>query len=120
METSKITPVKPTISFATFEQVDLRVGTIKAVEEVQRSQKLVKLIVDFGDFKRTILSGLRPERKNLQGLVGKQTLFVVNLEPRKMMGKVSEGMLLDLGYSELISPVLIVPECPIANGSSAG
>jgi tRNA-binding EMAP/Myf-like protein len=49
-----------------------------------------------------------------------QTLFVINLEPRKIMGEVSEGMLLDIGYSDGIKPVLAVPEEEVPNGARAG
>ena len=49
-----------------------------------------------------------------------QALFVVNLEPRKMMGEVSEGMLFDIGYADGITPVLAVPEKKVPDGSRAG
>jgi tRNA-binding protein len=52
--------------------------------------------------------------------VGRQTLVVVNLPPRKMRGIVSEGMLFDIGYSDGITPVLATPESPVANGARAG
>jgi tRNA-binding EMAP/Myf-like protein len=63
---------------------------------------------------------MKRERENLQELVGRQTLFVVNLEPRKMAGLTSEGMLLDLGYADGIAPALAVPERPIPDGCRAG
>ena len=62
---------------------------------------------------------MKGERENLQELVGRQTLFVVNLEPRRMAGLISEGMLLDLGSADGISPALAVPERPIPDGSRA-
>jgi tRNA-binding protein len=52
--------------------------------------------------------------------VGRQALFVVNLQPRKMMGEVSEGMLFDLGYADGVTPCLAVPECPVPDGTRAG
>ena len=113
-------PIKPTVSIAVLEQLDIRVGTILSVEELPDSSKLVQLTVDFGDHTRTILSGMKGERENLQALAGLQTLFVVNLEPRKMAGRASEGMLLDLGYADGLNPALALPERPIPNGSRAG
>ena len=80
----------------------------------------MRLIVNFGDHTRTILAGIRKERENPQEIVGKQALFVVNLEPRKMAGELSEGMLFDLGYADGITPVLAMPERAVPNGTRAG
>ncbi len=120
MPDSKQLPVKSLIKFEDLEKVDIRVGTIQKVEDLEKSDKLVRLTVDFGDFKRTILVGLKQERENPQEIEGKQALFVVNLEPRKMMGELSEGMVFDIGYSNGIIPVLAVPEKSVQNGISAG
>ena len=116
----KMTSIKPMISFSEFEKVDIRVGTIERVEDIKGSNKLVRLIVEFGDHKRNILAGIKQERENPNEIEGKQALFVVNLEPRKMMGEMSEGMLFDIGYPNDITPVLAVPEKPVPNGSRAG
>ena len=113
-------PIKPAVSIAVLEQLDIRVGTILSVEELPDSRKLVELTVDFGDRTRTILSGMKGERENLQALAGLQTLFVVNLEPRRMAGRASEGMLLDLGYADGLRPALALPEHPLPNGARAG
>jgi methionine--tRNA ligase beta chain len=113
-------PVKPAISPELLDQIDIRVGTITAVEDVPRSDKLLRLTVDFGDHRRTILSGMKQERANPAEIVGKQALFVVNLAPRKMMGEISEGMLFDLGYADGMIPVLAVPDRPVSNGTRAG
>ncbi len=112
----KIAPVGSTISYDEFSKVDVRVGTIERVEEIPKSDKLVKLTVDLGDHKRSILAGIKQERPNPEELEGRQALFVVNLEPRTMMGEVSEGMLFDIGYADGITPVLTVPETPVPNG----
>jgi methionine--tRNA ligase beta chain len=97
------------------------VGTILAVENVANSDKLVKLLVEFGDHKRTIVAGMKKERQDPKAEVeGKQALFVVNLEPRRMAGEVSEGMLFDIGYADKVVPVLAVPEKSIPNGTRAG
>lgn len=113
-------PVKPAISRDLLEQIDIRVGTITAVEDVPKSENLVRMIVDFGDHRRSILAGLKKERGNPKELEGKQALFVVNLEPRKMMGETSEGLLFDIGYADGILPVLAMPEGPVPNGVRAG
>lgn len=113
-------PVKPLIPLSVLESVDIRVGQIEAVEDVPGSAKLLRLIVDFGDHHRRILAGMKKERENPQEIVGRQALFVVNLEPRKMMGEVSEGMLFDLGYADGVLPALAVPERPLPNGTRAG
>jgi len=118
--TFKHNPVKPTITYADLEKIDVRVGTIEAVEDVEKSDKLVRLIVDFGDHKRKILVGMKQERDDPTEIEGMQALFVVNLEPKKMMGEMSEGMLFDIGYGNGILPVLAVPEAPVPNGSNAG
>lgn len=115
-----VAPVKPIISYDVFDMIDIRVGTIKRVEDVPKAENLVRLIVDLGDHKRTILAGIKQERQNPTELEGRQALFVVNLEPRQMMGEVSEGMLFDIGYSDGITPVLAVPEKPVPDGARAG
>ncbi len=113
-------PVKPVISYDTFAQLDIRVGTIERVEEVPRSDKLLRMTVSFGDHRRTILAGIKQERANIHEIEGKQALFVVNMAPRKMMGETSEGMLFDIGYADGIRPVLAVPEAPVPDGARAG
>ena len=116
----EIKPIKPTISVEVLETIDIRVGTIAAVHDLPKSDKLVKLVVDFGDHQRTILVGMKQERDDPQEIVGRQALFVVNLEPRRMMGELSEGMLFDIGYANGLTPALAVPERPVPNGASAG
>ena len=113
-------PVKSTITLADLEKIDIRVGTIVSVEDVSGSDKLVRLIVDFGDHQRSILSGMKQERADPASITGSQALFVVNLEPRKMMGEKSEGMLFDIGYADGVQPVLAVPESNVPNGTRAG
>jgi tRNA-binding protein len=113
-------PLKPPVTMADLEKLDIRVGTIESVEEVPGSDKLVALRVNFGDHHRTILSGMKQERANVREIEGKQALFVVNLEPRKMRGIVSEGMLFDIGYADGVKPALAMPETTVPDGSRAG
>ena len=120
MNTNSIAPIKPTIPFDLLDKLDIRVGTIEQVSDVPQSDKLVRLTVDFGDSKRNILVGMKKERQNPKEIEGKQALFVVNLEPKKMAGELSEGMFFDIGYADGVTPVLAVPEKPVPNGTQAG
>ena len=113
-------PVKPVVPFAALEALDIRVGTIERVEEVPKSDRLLRLTVGFGDHRRTILAGMKQERENPTDIEGRQALFVVNLEPRRMMGEVSEGMLFDLGSADGILPALAIPERAVPDGTRAG
>ena len=112
--------IKPTIDLGDLEKVDVRVGTIESVEELEGSRSLVRLVVNFGDHSRVILAGLKEERENPAEIAGRQALFVVNLAPKKMMGEVSEGMLFDVGYADGLRPVLAVPEQEVPNGARVG
>ena len=116
----KLLPIKPEIAHADLSKVDIRVGLIESVSDVPKSERLIKLAVDVGDHKRTVLVGMKGEREDPREIEGRQALFVVNLSPREMMGEVSEAMLLDIGYENGITPVLAVPEAPVPNGASAG
>jgi tRNA-binding protein len=113
--------IKPVISPADLEKLDIRIGTIELVEDVPASEKLLRLRVDFGDHKRSILVGMKQERNNPKSeLEGRQALFVVNLPSRKMAGEESQGMLFDIGYADGLLPVLAIPERPLPNGARAG
>ena len=85
--------VKPTIVFEDFAKIDLKVGTILAAEKVEKADKLLKLEVDLGFEKRTIVSGIALHFEPA-AIVGKQVVVVVNLAPRKMRGIESNGMIL--------------------------
>ncbi len=113
-------PLKPTISLEELDRVDLRVGTVETVEDVAKSDKLVRLTVNLGDHMRTTLVGMKAERANPAEIIGRQVLVVANLEPRRMMGELSEGMLFDIGFADAVTPVLAVPETPVSNGTRAG
>ncbi len=117
---TNILSIKPTITFADLEKIDIRIGLIEKVEDVPTSDKLVRLTVNFGTFTRTILVGLKKEREHPEEITGKQALFVVNLPPKIMAGEQSEGMMFDIGYANHIIPVLAVPERDVPNGVSAG
>lgn len=112
--------VKENIGLKDLDKIDIRVGTIKSLEDIAESKKLVKLRVDFGSFEREILVGMKGEREDPSEIVGQQALFVVNLAPKKMAGHVSEGMLFDIGYEDGIIPVLAQPEKEVPNGTRVG
>jgi methionine--tRNA ligase beta chain len=89
---------KPTITYADFEKLDLRIGTIVGCEGVEGSEKLLKFLIDLGDLpagggKKTILSGIKKDFQP-EKLIGTQVLVLANLEPKKMMGLESQGMIL--------------------------
>ncbi len=102
------------ISYDEFLKVDITFGTILSAEKIENTDKLLKLIVDFGDNKRQIVSGISQYFPDPQTLVGKQTTFVLNLEPRTIKGHESQGMLFATGDGDNFS--LIVPEKNIPNG----
>jgi tRNA-binding protein len=118
--TFTIAEVKPPIDPADLDKIDIRVGTILSVEDVDGSDKLVKLTVAFGNHQRTIIAGMKQERENPKDIEGKQALFIVNLPTKKMMGHKSEGMLFDIGYEDGLIPVLAVPEKQVPDGARAG
>ncbi|MBZ0099607.1 MAG: methionine--tRNA ligase subunit beta, partial [Taibaiella sp.] len=93
VEEPKHNPVKPEIVYDDFARLDLRVGTILTAEKVEKADKLLKLELDMGFEKRTVVSGIamhfRPE-----DIIGKQVTVVANLAPRKMRGIESNGMIL--------------------------
>ena len=113
-------PVKGSIPIEVLNQIDIRVGTIRSVTDVPNSDNLVQLRVSFGDHERAIAAGLKKERANPREIEGQQALFVVNVEPRKMRGVLSEGMLFDIGYADGVRPVLAVPESLVPDGTRAG
>lgn len=87
-------PIKPTIDFADFEKLDIRVGHIKHCERVKKANKLLKFTIDDGSGKdRTIVSGIAKFYEP-ESLIGKDVCFIANLEPRKLMGIESQGMIL--------------------------
>ena len=112
--------IKELITIDDIEKLDVRVGEILEVRDVPSSNKLVKLVVDFGSFQRNILVGFKTERENPKEVEGKQALFIVNLAPKKMAGEISEGMIFDIGFNSGIIPVLAIPEKKVPNGTKVG
>jgi len=103
--------IKPEITYEDFSKLDIRAGTVLSAERVEGSEKLIKLQVDFGTEMTGLLKWYKPE-----SFVGLQTTFILNLPPRKMMGLMSEGMILALGLSDEEKPALLKPKRKVKNG----
>jgi methionine--tRNA ligase beta chain len=101
------------ITIDDFLKVELKVGTVIEASEVEGSDKLIKQIVDFGDEKRQILSGIK-RWYTPDSLVGKQFVYCINLEPRMMMGFESQGMLL---CADGKKPMPLKPIKKVPNGA---
>lgn len=85
------------ISIDDFKKVEIRIGEIKSAEKIEGSEKLLKLLVNFGSEERQVLSGIAAYFPDPQTLVGKKCPFVTNLAPRMMMGLESQAMILATG-----------------------
>jgi methionyl-tRNA synthetase len=119
------------ISYETFQSLDMRVGTIRFVEPVEGTDKLLRCLVDFGPEiatmtytdeagveypVRQIVSGIRLHVPEFQTLIDKQVLYIVNLEPRMIKDIESQGMLMALG-DENHPLVFLTPDQSITPGS---
>lgn len=104
------------ITFDDFSKVELKVGTVLEAEEVEGSEKLIKLKVDLGEESpRQILAGIKQWYKS-EDLVGKQVVVVANLESRKMMGLESQGMMLAADAAG--GPVFLTVSSKVAPGTT--
>ena len=81
------------ISFEDFKKIEIKIGKIVAAEKIEKSDKLLKLEVDFGEEKRQIISGIAQDYPS-EELIDKSFVFITNLEPRQIMGLESQGMIL--------------------------
>lgn len=111
-------PIKPSIQFPEFEKIDIRVGTVLECVKVPKADKLLQFLIDDGISKRTIISGIAQWYKP-EELVGRQVCFIANLEPRKLRGIESCGMLLSAENADG-SLSLIQPSALITPGSKVG
>ena len=110
-----IPPMKDTITYDDFVKMDIRIGKILEAEKVEKSNKLLKMLVDTGLDKRTIVSGIA-KHFTAEEVVGKQVSVLVNLAPRKIMGVESQGMIL-LAEDHDGKLVFVTPEDGVMNGS---
>lgn len=102
------------ITIEDLSKIEIKIGRILEVEEVEGSEKLLKLKVDFGEENpRQVLSGIKKFFEK-DFLINRQFAFITNLEPRKMMGMDSEAMILATGDEEL---ALLTPTIEVKNGS---
>jgi methionyl-tRNA synthetase len=106
-------PLKPEIAFEDVKKLDLRVAKILQVERVPKSKKLLKLLIDIGFEKRTVVSGIGENMPDIQLLVGKQIILVANLKPALLMGIESQGMILSAEHDKVI-------ELPVFSISPSG
>ena len=112
--TSTELPQKPLISFADFQKLDIRVGTVQAAERIKNKDKLLQLQIDIGTETRTVVAGIgqvyAPET-----LVGAQVALVANLQPAKIGGVLSQGMILAIGDKDILG--LLQPTTNVPAGS---
>ena len=107
-------PLKENITFDDFQKIDLRTGTILTAEKMKKSKKLLKLTVDLGFEKRTIVSGIA-EFYKAEAVVGQQVVVVANLAPKKLRGVESQGMIL-MAENEEGRLAFVSPENGFGNG----
>lgn len=105
----------PEVDYEEFSKIELRVGLVKSAEDVSGSEKLLKLIVDFGDEERQVIAGIK-KFYSPDDLVGKEFIFVTNIQKREIMGLESQAMLL-AAEDEDGNMVALRPEKDIAPGS---
>lgn len=118
-ENTTLVLTKDEIKFDKFDKVELKVAEIKEVSKVEGADKLLKFRLDAGDEgDRQILSGIAQWYPNPEELVGKKVIAVTNLKPRKMRGKVSQGMLLSAEFGETVQLITVSENIP--NGSLVG
>jgi methionyl-tRNA synthetase len=115
-EAKTTAPLKPEIVYDDFGKLDLRIGTIISAVKVEKADKLLKLEVDLGFEKRTIVSGIA-QHFSPESLVEKQVIVVANLAPRKMRGIESQGMILTAEQPDG-KLILVNPDSLTQNGSS--
>ena len=105
------------ISYEEFSRLNIRIGKIVYAEKIRESRKLVKLIVDLGELgERQIIAGIGDAYTD-ESLLGKKIVVLTNLKPKRIMGMISQGMLLASGCEKGGKPVLIVPEKDVKAGS---
>ena len=118
-EEIELTLNRKEIKFDDFDKLEIRVAEVKEVSKVERSDKLLQFRLDAGDAEnRQILSGIAKYYPNEQELVGKKVQIVANLKPRKMMGRISQGMILSAEHGDQLTLLSVDPSVP--NGSLIG
>lgn len=103
------------ITIDDFKKLEIKIGRVVSAEAVPESEKLIKLIFDIGGEERQIIAGILKSYPDPNALVGKQMPVLLNLEPRKLMGLESQGMVLAANAEG--SPVVLFPERSVPPGS---
>jgi methionine--tRNA ligase beta chain len=101
------------ITIDDFSKVELKVAEILSVEDIEGADKLYKLEIDLGEEKRQLVAGIKSAYSK-EDLVGKQVIVIVNLEPAKLRGVESQGMLLAADGEQ---PIILIPEQKVPNGT---
>lgn len=114
LDNFKANPQKDNVQFEDFTKMDIRVGTIIEAEKVAKTKKLLKILVDTGIDKRTVVSGIAEYYKP-EEIIGKQVSILINLEPRKLKGIESQGMIL-MAENQDGSLSFIKPDQEVNNG----
>jgi methionyl-tRNA synthetase len=104
------------VTYEEFKKMDIRIGTIREIEPIEGTDKLLRCQIDFGAEPRQIISGIREFYPDFEKLIGKQVLYIVNLEPREIRGHMSHGMLMAVDGMNG-QPVFLVPDEPVEPGS---
>ncbi len=108
--------IKPEVSYEDFAKLDIQIGEILSVDIVPDADKLLRLMVRFGDGEeRQIVSGIRTYFEDPQWLIGKQCPFIVNLAPRVIRGFESQGMILAASHEDLLG--LLLPHQTLPPGT---
>jgi len=101
------------ITMDEFQKIKMRIGKIKAAKPVAGTSKLVELDIDIGEETRKLVAGIA-DAYSLDDLVGKNVVVLVNLEPKKLRGVMSQGMIL---AADAEKPVLLVPDSEVEPGT---
>ena len=117
-EAHRVAPQKPECTFGDFEKMDIRTATVLEAERVPKTDKLLKLTIDTGIDKRTIVSGIA-EYYTPEQMLGRQICILANLQPRKIRGIESKGMILMARQGDG-KMRFITPEETLANGAEIG
>jgi methionine--tRNA ligase beta chain len=102
------------ITFDDFMKLDIRIGTVTAADKVQGADKLIRLELDMGGETRQVVAGMAPAYAP-EAFVGKQVPILINLEPRKLRGIESQGMILAVDIDG--KPVMLIPDKEVPPGS---
>jgi len=116
-QSAKPTEVQPKITIDEFRRIELKTARILVAEPVPKSKKLMRLEIDLGSERRQVVAGIA-HRYSPEQLVGRTVVVVANLEPAKLMGLESNGMVLAASLPESGEPVLLVPEAEVGPGTA--